>query len=143
MSSVVAPVKGVVIAHGSMAEGMVDAVRQITGADESALIPLSNQGLGPEELGRRLEEIIGTSPAILFVDLQAGSCGFLARRLCRERSNQAAVFGVNLPQLLDFVTHRELPVEELVQRALERGRSAIRCAPAELEEHVDHSVSRG
>ncbi|HUH12296.1 MAG TPA: hypothetical protein VMK65_04270 [Longimicrobiales bacterium] len=134
---------GVVLAHGSMAQGMVDAVRQITGVEENALIPLSNTGVGPEELTARVQEAMGSGPAVLFVDLQAGSCAFLARRLCRERTDQAALFGVNLPQLLDFVTHRELPVAELVPRLLERGRSSICCAPATLEEHADHSVSRG
>ena len=135
--------RGVVLGHGAMAQGMVDAVRQITGVDEHALVALSNTGLGPEELSARVEEAMEPRPSILFVDLQAGSCAFLARRLCRGRDDQAALFGVNLPQLLDFVTHRELPVAELVPRLLERGRGSICCAPATLEEHVDHSVSRG
>jgi mannose/fructose-specific phosphotransferase system component IIA len=39
------------------------------------------------------------------------------------------VCGVNLPMLLDFVFHRELPLDELVERVVERGRSAIRTAP--------------
>lgn len=143
MSETRPAVRGVVLGHGSMAHGMVDAVRQITGVEEEALTPLSNAGLSPEALAETVEAAMGSGPAILFVDLQAGSCGILARRICRGQSQQAALFGVNLPQLLDFVMHRDLPVSELVQRLLDRGRSSICCAPTDLEEHAGHSVSRG
>ena len=36
------------------------------------------------------------------------------------------VCGVNLPILLDFVFHRDMPLDELVPRLLEKGRSGIR-----------------
>jgi hypothetical protein len=36
---------------------------------------------------------------------------------------------VNLPILLDFVFHRDLPVKELVPRLIEKGRAGIRTIP--------------
>jgi mannose/fructose-specific phosphotransferase system component IIA len=120
------PARGVVIAHGPMARAMVDAVRRIAGDAADALRPLSNDGKSPAELSAELDALMGDEPVVLFVDLQAGSCGMAALSSCRDRARRVVVCGVNLPMLLDFVFHRELPVDEIVERVLERGRSAIK-----------------
>lgn len=117
--------RGVVIAHGPMATAMVDAVRKIAGDAADALEPLSNDGRSPADLREALDEMIGEEPAVLFVDLQAGSCGMAALRSCRERGRRVVVCGVNLPMLLDFVFHRDLPIDEIVSRAIEKGRTSI------------------
>jgi len=135
-----APVRGVVVGHGGLAEGLVDAVRQITGADGDMISAVSNRGLGPEALRERLEAALGAGPALVFVDLSMGSCGMAARRIARERPDTAVLFGVNLPQLLDFVTHRDLSLQEIVARALERGRSAICCDDEPDGAHADRSA---
>jgi mannose/fructose-specific phosphotransferase system component IIA len=138
-----APVRGVLIAHGAMANGLADAVRQITGAGPDALVTLSNLGLSPAALAGAVRTAAGGGPAIIFADLPSGSCGFAARLLARERADLVVICGVNLPMLLEFVTHRELPLEQLVPRLLSRARAAIMCAPADYEQHVDPAVSRG
>lgn len=119
------PVAGVVVAHGPMARAMVDAVRRIAGDAADALHPLSNDGKGPADLKNELDEVLGAGPAVVFVDLQAGSCGMAAMLCCRETSRRVVVSGVNLPMLLDFVFHRELPVEEIVERVVAKGRESI------------------
>lgn len=118
-------VRGVVVAHGPMATAMVDAVRRIAGGQADSLVPLSNEGKSPEVLQADLNEVIGDAPALVFVDLRAGSCGMAALSSCRARSERVVVTGVNLPMLLDFVFHRELPMEELVARVLKCGQEAI------------------
>lgn len=135
------PARGIVVAHGALAEGLVDAVRQITGVGEDVLVPLSNRGLSPETLAAELRARLGAGPTVVFTDLPSGSCGLAARRLCQERTNLVVVGGVNLPLLLDFALHRQLPLGELVARLLERGRTGICCAPADLEEHARRLVS--
>ena len=132
------PVRGVLIAHGTMAEGLVDAVQRITGV-EGALIPLSNEGRGPEAMRSALDEAIGTETAIIFTDLLTGSCALAARSLCREAGDRAIVCGVNLPILLDFVFHRTLPLDDLVNRLVERGRAAVQCVHA-VHPHVDPAI---
>ncbi len=122
------PVQGVLVAHGAMAEGLVDAVRKISGVD-GALTPLTNEGRSPETLLTDLNEVLEPGPAIIFADLASGSCGLAALTCCRDGGDQVALFGVNLPVLLDFVFHRHLPLEELVPRLLERGRKSLRSAP--------------
>ena len=136
-------VRGVLIGHGGMPEGMVDAVRHITGADADALVPISNRGKAPETLAAEVEAIVGGRPAILFTDLPSGSCGFVARRLTQTSAGIAVISAVNLPLLIDFVMNRELPLQELVPRLLQKGRAAIGCAPASLEDHERRAVSGG
>ena len=131
-------VRGVVLAHGGMAEGLVDAVRKISGESE-ALTGMSNEGLGPDDLFRRLAELTEPGPTVIFTDLHTGSCALAARAVCADPERRAVVFGANLPMLLDFVFHRDLPLDELVPRILSRGRDGIQ-ALIPQREHGDPAV---
>lgn len=122
-------VQGVLLAHAGMAEGLVDAVLQISGAPAGSLVPLSNEGKSPDALHEELTRVLKEGPAILFTDLPSGSCAITARVCCRNESRQVVIFGVNLPMLLDFVFHRDLPLEELVPRLLEKGRVSLMSFP--------------
>jgi len=120
-----AEVRGVLVTHGTMCFGMLDAVRKIAGIPDDSLIALSNDGKGPDELLQMVEDAVGPGPAVIFTDLQTGSCAFAARLACRSPRGRRIVHGANLPMLLDFVFHRDLPIEQLVPRLIEKGRSAI------------------
>lgn len=124
------PVRGVVVAHAALAQGLVDAVRRIAGTEEEALVPLSNEGLGTDAIRDRLAEILtGGGPAVIFTDLREGSCGIAAQRLCIDRADHVVVTGVNLPMLLDFAMKRHLPLDDLVERLVDRGRAAVQALP--------------
>jgi mannose/fructose-specific phosphotransferase system component IIA len=111
-----------------MARGLVDAVGRIAGEAVGGLTAVSNEGKGPEQLRSELDAVAGQGPTIVFADLQSGSCGQAAAYTCRGQTQRAVVCGVNLPMLLDFVFHRDLPLDELVARLVERGRSSIQAA---------------
>lgn len=118
--------RGIILSHGSMCHGMVDAVMKITGAPEGALVGVSNDGRGPDELFQAVGAAAGDGPALIFTDLPTGSCALAARFVCRDPGNRRVIFGTNLPMLLDFVFNRHLDLDTLVERLLERGRSEIR-----------------
>jgi mannose/fructose-specific phosphotransferase system component IIA len=120
-------VQGIVLTHGELAAGLVDAVHRIAGPDMDSLVPLSNNGMSPDAVLARVREVAGARPTVLFTDLQSGSCAFAGRRLCQERKDLVVISGVNLPVLLEFVLHPELSLDELVPRLLEKGRAAICC----------------
>lgn len=119
-------VRGVVVGHGEMPRGLVDAVRHIAGNVADDLVPVSNEGMGPEQLTRGIDQAAGQGPVIVFTDLLSGSCGVAAAYTCRDRERRAVICGVNLPMLLDFVFHTDMPLPELVERLVEKGRDAIR-----------------
>jgi mannose/fructose-specific phosphotransferase system component IIA len=119
------PIKGILVTHGAMAGGMVDAVRGITGAPADALVAVSNDGRRPEELQAEIMSLVGDGPTLVFTDLGAGSCTLAARLTCRERRRVALVAGVNLPMLLEFVFHRTEPLDMLAERLVEKGRAGV------------------
>jgi mannose/fructose-specific phosphotransferase system component IIA len=119
-----APIRGVVVAHGEMAGGLVDAVHHICGLDETDVVPISNRSLAPDALLQRIRDEI-RGPTIVFTDMQTGSCGMAARRFCAEELGTPVITGVNLPLLLEFATHRHLPIDELLERLVARGRDGI------------------
>lgn len=123
------PVRGVLLGHGKMAEGMVDAVRKIAGLDDDALVPLSNEGCNPQTLAAEVGKLVGDAPTIVFTDLCTGSCAMSAQLTCRNNGDRTIVFGVNLPMLLDFVFNRELPLDELVPRLLKKGKDSVKSVP--------------
>ena len=129
--------RGVVVGHGAMAIGMVDAVRRIAVIEEDALVALSNEGKGPDALRDELTRIVRGGPVVVFTDMHAGSCAVAARVACRSGGRRAVVCGVNLPMLIEFAFHRDDPLGELVPRLVEQGRSSI---TAHLP-HADPPVS--
>ena len=133
-------VRGLIVAHSSLAAGMVAAVQQISGVGD-ALQPVSNEGRGPQELLASINEAAGDSPVILFTDLASGSCAFSARKIAMDRPDTGIICGVNLAVLLDFVFHRDLPLPELVDRLVEKGKGSILGVCTEEAPHVDRAVS--
>ncbi len=122
-------VRGIVVAHADLARALVDAVDRIVGLEDGALVAVSNEGLGPAEIRDRLAEATGEGPAVVFTDLREGSCGMAARQICLHREDQVLITGVNLPMLLDFAMNRQRPLEEVVERVLDRGQRGIQRMP--------------
>lgn len=123
-------IRGVVVAHSALAGALVAAVRSIAGLEAEALQPLSNEGMAPDAIRDALAGMLDdTGPAIIFTDLREGSCGIAAQRLCVDRADHVVITGVNLPMLLDFAMKRHLPLQDLVERVVDRGRSAVQALP--------------
>lgn len=120
--------RGVVVAHGDVAGAMVDAVARITG-QRGDLIALTNADCSRDILVQRLVDAVGAGPAVVFVDMPAGSCLQAALIEVREHPGVRVVAGVNLPMLLDFVYHRDVTPDEAVRRAVEHGNQAIQSYP--------------
>jgi mannose/fructose-specific phosphotransferase system component IIA len=119
------PVRGIVLAHGDLAAGLVGAVRAIAGHD-GGLVSLSNAGCDRAALARLIEGAVGAGPALLFTDLAGGSCASVAAAVARGRPEVRVVAGVNLAMLLDFVFHRDGGVDAAAARAAGSGREAVR-----------------
>jgi mannose/fructose-specific phosphotransferase system component IIA len=116
--------RGVVVGHGGVAPALVAAAEEISGI-RGVLFAVSNTGHGREALEGLVVDAVGDHPAVVFVDMPSGSCLFAAMRRLSARSDVRVVTGVNLVMLLDFLFHREQPIEEAARRAAESGAKAI------------------
>ena len=125
-------VRGIVVGHGDIPKGLLDAVRRIAGDQSEGLTAISNSGLSVEDLKIKLDAVSGSDPTIMFTDLLVGSCGIAAAYSCRNTTERIVVSGVNLPMLLEFIFHRDLPLNELAERVVDTGREAIRCSSADI-----------
>lgn len=111
--------RAVIAGHGTIAEGLISAVQQITGLGH-LLTPVSNTGLSPAAIDAAIREAIeATGARVVFTDLPAGSCTACVRRIQQMSPDLTVVTGVTLPTLLAFVLGA--PVEE----AVAKGREAI------------------
>ena len=115
---------GVVVAHTELAEALLAAVSAIAG-DETGLVAVSNRGSDRAALRRRLDEAVGGRPALIFTDMAGGSCAHTAAALAHGRPELRVVTGVNLAMLVDFVFHRELPLDAAAERAVQTGRTGV------------------
>ena len=118
-------VRGIVVGHGDMPKGLVDAVCRIAGEQPQGLTAISNSGLSVEDLKIKLDALSGLNPTIMFTDLLVGSCGMAAAHSCPADTERIVVSGVNLPMVLEFMFHRHLALNELVDRITDTGREAI------------------
>ena len=117
--------RGIVVAHGTLAQALVEEAERITG-QRGVLLAVSNSGGDRAEIERRVEAAVGDGPAVVFVDMPCGSCFFAAMRMERTRPDVRVVTGTNLPMLLDFLSHQALPPVEGAARAVSKGHDAIR-----------------
>jgi PTS system N-acetylgalactosamine-specific IIA component len=120
------PRRALVAGHGEFAVGLVSAVVQITGRDD-VFVTLSNRGLGPEEIERRMRELLAglVGAAVIFTDLPAGSSTIAARRVLRDFPELVLVTGANLAALLDFVFQDGVDAPEAARHAVEKGRASL------------------
>ncbi len=116
---------GVVVGHGGVAKALVEAAEEITGL-RGVLVPVSNTGCDRGALEERIVAAVGEGPAVVFVDLAAGSCLLAVLRRLRDREDVRIVTGVNLAMLVDFLFHRTLPPAEAAAHAASSGGSAIK-----------------
>ena len=117
--------RGIVVAHGGLAQALVDEAERISG-QTGVFTAVSNSGGGKDEIEARIHAAVGGHPAVVFVDMPCGSCFFAAMHLARADAAVRVVTGVNLPMLLDFVYNHALPPEEGAERAAVKGHDAIR-----------------
>ena len=123
--SEVTQVRALVAGHGDFAAGLISAVEAVTGRG-GMLEPIVVKGLSGDDIQQLLTERLHASgAAVIFTDLQAGSCNMATRRVLREEPEVILVSGTNLPMLLDFVMSTAADSREAARTSVDRARNAI------------------
>jgi mannose/fructose/sorbose-specific phosphotransferase system IIA component len=121
----------VLVSHGNMAEGMIDAARMIVGEMEGVLAVSLQEMDAIEDLMGRIEaalsEVDNGEGALILVDAFGASPFNASARLAMQREKTEVVTGMNLPMLLELAVQREgQDLQAVTQIALEAGSTSIR-----------------
>lgn len=121
----------ILVTHGVMADGLLDAARMIVGAKEGVETVQLREEDDVEGLMARIEIAIQNVDAgagvLIMVDLPGASPFNASARLALQREELAVVTGVNLPMLAETLVQREgKSLEELTQIAREAGLSGVK-----------------
>ena len=117
-------IKGVVVGHAGLAAALITAAEQISGPD-SGLVAISNTDCDRGTLEERIVAAATPGPTLVFIDMPSGSCHFAAMRRIQTMTDVRVVTGVNLAMLLEFVFHREEPLDEVAKHIAEVGARAV------------------
>jgi Phosphotransferase system, mannose/fructose-specific component IIA len=124
-SSTAEPPRAIVAGHGSLPQGLVNAVDCIAGRGSDFLV-LSNYGLAGADIEEKLrEEASRNNIKVFFTDLPGGSATVAVRRMMRTDPTLVLVTGANLSTLLEFVFHTEADPAEAARIAAEKGRGTL------------------
>ncbi|MEN6299341.1 MAG: PTS sugar transporter subunit IIA [Anaerolineaceae bacterium] len=121
----------VIVSHGAMANGMLDAARMIVGEQEGMLaVSLEEmedvEGL-IEKIAAAVEKVDTGDGVLVLVDVFGASPFNASARLTLTRDKMDVITGMNLPMLLELAIHRQgSSLDELVKIALEAGPSSIK-----------------
>jgi PTS system mannose-specific IIA component len=121
----------VIVSHGDLADGLVDAARMIAGELEGiATVSLREmdavEGL-VERVAAAIQAVDSGDGVVVLVDLFGASPFNASARLALQGDSKMEVIsGMSLPMLLDLVVERDgKTLEQLVEIAQEAGTSGI------------------
>lgn len=117
------------VAHNKLGESLADCVRHVLGEMPHNLRVLSvYDGDDPQlklaEGHALIRQLDAGSGVLILADIFGATPSNIARQLCHAE-HVMGVAGVNLPMLLRVICHREMPLPELAEIAVEGGRECI------------------
>lgn len=117
--------RAIVAGHGSLPQGLVNAVDCISGRGSDFHV-LSNFGLTGSDIEDKLRAAASEfGVRVFFTDLPGGSATIAVRRMMRTDPNLILVTGANLSALLEFVFQSAGDPAEAARSAAEKGRGTL------------------
>jgi PTS system mannose-specific IIA component len=121
----------VLVSHGLMAEGMLDAARMIVGEQERLLAVALRETDGIESLTERVAAAVEQADAgdgvLILVDVFGASPFNASARVAMQRAHVEVLTGMSLPMLLELAVQREgQDLGALTKIARDAGGSGIR-----------------
>jgi len=118
-----------IVTHGRLGEGLLDAMQMIAGPQEKVDFVSLKEGDSIDELKDKILNAVKTlddgSGVLVFVDMFGASPSNAAAYLLNE--NVEVITGVNLPMLLEIVSFRESSsLQELAANAMTAGVESVK-----------------
>jgi len=125
----------ILVSHGGMAEGLLDAMRMITGEQERVVAISLNESDAPEDLGERIKEVLPEMDdgdgVLIMVDLFGATPFNASSRLYLELDRKIEIVtGANLPMLVETVISRAgNDLKSVFECALQSGKDGVQSLP--------------
>ena len=125
----------IVVSHGGMAEGLLDAMRMITGEQERVAAISLDESDAPEDLGERIKEMLPEMDdgdgVLIMVDLFGATPFNASSRLYLELDRKIEIVtGANLPMLVETVISRAgNDLKSVFECALQSGKDGVQSIP--------------
>ncbi len=117
--------RAIVAGHGTLPQGLVNAVDCISGRGSDFLV-LSNYGLaGPDIEATLRQQAAEHGISVFFTDLPGGSATIAVGRMMRADPSIVLVTGANLSTLLEFAFQTEAAPADAARNAAEKGRGTL------------------
>ncbi|ACI16935.1 PTS sugar transporter subunit IIA [Coprothermobacter proteolyticus] len=131
-----------IVTHGRLGEGLLDAMQMIAGPQEKVDFVSLKEGDSIDELKERILSAVKMlddgSGVLVFVDMFGASPSNAAAYLLNE--NVEVITGVNLPMLLEIVSFRESSsLQELSANAMTAGVESIKNLTQLLRASLENS----
>jgi len=131
-----------IVTHGRLGEGLLDAMQMIAGPQEKVDFVSLKEGDSIDELKERISNTVKMlddgSGVLVFVDMFGASPSNAAAYLLNE--NVEVITGVNLPMLLEIVSFRETSsLQELSANAMAAGVESIKNLTQLLRASLENS----
>lgn len=131
-----------IVTHGRLGEGLLDAMQMIAGPQEKVDFVSLKEGDSIDELKERILNTVKMlddgSGVLVFVDMFGASPSNAAAYLLNE--NVEVITGVNLPMLLEIVSFRESSsLQELSANAMTAGVESIKNLTQLLRASLENS----
>jgi len=131
-----------IVTHGRLGEGLLDAMQMIAGPQEKVDFVSLKEGDSIDELKERILSAVKMlddgSGVLVFVDMFGASPSNAAAYLLNE--NVEVITGVNLPMLLEIVSFRETSsLQELSANAMTAGVESIKNLTQLLRASLENS----
>jgi PTS system mannose-specific IIA component len=121
----------VLVSHGQMAEGMIDAARMIVGEQQGVTAVTLRESDGIESLTERVaaavQQVDSGDGVLILVDVFGASPFNCSARVAMQRGKVEVITGMSLPMLLELMVQREgQGLTALTQLARDAGSSCVR-----------------
>lgn len=121
----------VIVTHGEMASGLIEAAEMIVG-EQDQLYPVHLREMDDVEgLMERVEQAIAENNSgdgvLVLVDLPGASPFNASARIAMQRDDLAVVTGVNLPMLAEVLVKRSgTSLADLVETSKQAGKQGVK-----------------
>ncbi|WP_018963660.1 PTS sugar transporter subunit IIA [Coprothermobacter platensis] len=134
----------VIVTHGRLGEGLLDAMQMIAGPQEKVDVVSLKEGDNIDELKQRILDTVRRvddgEGVLVFVDMFGASPSNAAAYLINENVNVQVITGTNLPMLLEIVNFRENgSLQELAANAMNAGVESVKNLTELLKDSLGNS----